>query len=53
MKDHSSSKSQKGKTTYRTPSRWKADRPELAKRSKYDTMKPWKTKGDHYRRSVG
>ncbi|MEK7644167.1 MAG: hypothetical protein AAB390_02585 [Patescibacteria group bacterium] len=44
MKNYSSSKSQKGKTSYRTPSRWKATRPELTKRLKYDQIKPWKIK---------
>lgn len=33
MKNYSSNKAQKGKTAYRTPSRWLAGRPEVFKHS--------------------
>jgi len=33
MKNYSSNKAQKGKTAYRTPSRWIKDQPEIFKRS--------------------
>ena len=33
MKKYSSNRAQKGKTAYRTPSRWLAGRPEVFKRN--------------------
>jgi hypothetical protein len=34
MKNYSSNRAQKGKTAYRTPSRWKANQPEKFKKMK-------------------
>lgn len=39
MKNYSSNRAQKGKTGYRTPSRWKAQRPEMTKRMKNDELR--------------
>ncbi|HLD61283.1 MAG TPA: hypothetical protein VJA27_04110 [Patescibacteria group bacterium] len=39
MKNYSSNRAQKGKTAYRTPSRWLAGKPEIFKRQADSKLK--------------
>lgn len=43
MKNYSSNRAQKGKTAYRTPSRWIKNQPELFKKMQDNKLRIFKT----------